>query len=268
MLKTLSKILVSILFVYVLLCGLLFIFQEKLIFFPEQLEKDYKFSFDQEFEEKYIKTDDNGMLHGLLFKTINPKGLIFYLHGNAGSLSSWGKAAKAYTDLDYDVFMPDYAGYGKSEGNISSQAQLYGDIQSAYNEMTKLYPEEKIKILGYSIGTGPATKIASTNNPGMLILQAPYYSLPDLVENTIPFIPEFLLRYKLETNSYLLDCNMPIVIFHGTNDEEIYYNSSIKLQKSFKSGDTLITLNGLGHNGMTYDPDYTIEIKKILNGEN
>jgi uncharacterized protein len=40
---------------YILICGLLFFFQEKLIFFPQKLQKNYRFSFDQKFEEKTLK---------------------------------------------------------------------------------------------------------------------------------------------------------------------------------------------------------------------
>jgi pimeloyl-ACP methyl ester carboxylesterase len=57
---------------------------------------------------------------------------------------------------------------------------------------------------------------------------------------------------------------MPVVIFHGNQDEVIYYGSSLKLKEEFKKQDTLITLIGQGHNGMTENPDYKIEIQKIL----
>jgi pimeloyl-ACP methyl ester carboxylesterase len=92
--------------------------------------------------------------------------LIFYLHGNAGSLNTWGEVAKRYTELKYDVFMLDYRGYGKSEGSIHSQKQFHEDIQMAYDEMKKTYKESNIVVLGYSIGTGPAAKLASLNHPG------------------------------------------------------------------------------------------------------
>ena len=103
---------------------LLFMFQEKLIFFPQKLDKNYQFDFEENFEERYINTSDGIALHGLLFKANNSKGLIFYLHGNAGSLSTWGDVAKTYTNLNYDVFLWDYRGYGKSGGNISSETHL------------------------------------------------------------------------------------------------------------------------------------------------
>ena len=80
--------------VYVLLCCLLYFIQEKLIFFPQKLAADYKFTFNRRFQELPFKTPDGSILHGLLFTADSSKGLIFYLHGNAGSLASWGEVQK------------------------------------------------------------------------------------------------------------------------------------------------------------------------------
>ena len=124
-------------------CGVLYFVQEKLIFFPEKLEKEYKFGFNETFEELNFKTGDNVLLNGILFKADTSKGLIFYLHGNAGSLKSWGEIARTYTDLNYDLFMLDYRGYGKSEGAISSQDQLFRDIQTVYDNLKTKYDENK-----------------------------------------------------------------------------------------------------------------------------
>jgi len=259
--------LIIMLAIYVLVCGLLYIFQEKIIFFPEKLGKDYPFQFDQKFEERDINADDGILLNGLLFKADSSKGLIFYLHGNAGSLSSWGDVAKTYTDLNYDVFILDYRGYGKSEGVINGQQQFYRDIQTVYEELKKEYSEDKIIVLGYSIGTGAASKIASENEPKLLILQAPYYSLTDIMRHTYSIIPTFILKYKFETNKHLKDCKMPVVLFHGDQDEVIYYGSSLKLKDEFKATDKLITLSGQGHNGMTDNEDYRKALKQILANE-
>ena len=133
-----------------------------------------------------------------------------------------------------------------------------------YNEMKKKYSEDKIVVLGYSIGTGLAAKIASTNNPKLLILQAPYYSLRDMMKKTYPIFPNFILKYKFETNDFIKNCKMPIIIFHGNKDEIIYYESSLKLKELFKKQDTLITLNGQKHNEITDNEAYKIEIKRIL----
>jgi uncharacterized protein len=195
--KIILQILKILLIIYITICGLLYFFQEKLIFLPEKLDKNFEFTFNREFEEINVKTKDNTILNGLLFKADNSKGLIFYLHGNAGSVRTWGEVAKTYTDLNYDVYMLDYRGYGKSEGKITSEELLYQDLQTVYDELKSKYDESKIVVLGYSIGTGLAAKIASANNPKLLILQAPYYSLTDLMKHTFPIIPTFILKIQI-----------------------------------------------------------------------
>jgi uncharacterized protein len=262
--KSMLAILKILLIIFIVICGLLYFIQEKLIFFPEKLVKEYKFGFDQNFEELNLKMEDHVVLNGILFKADSSKGVIFYLHGNAGSLNSWGEIAKTYTDLKYDLFMLDYRGYGKSEGSINSQDQLFNDIQMVYDSLKKRYDENKIIILGYSIGTGPAAKLASANHAKLLILQAPYYSLTDMLKHHYPIIPTFILKYKLSTNKYITACKMPVVIFHGDMDEVIDYNASVRLKKLFKETDTLITLKGQGHNGMSDNPAYLAELQKIL----
>ena len=262
--KILFKILKIVVGLYIVIVGLLYFFQEKLIFFPEKLDKNYKFEFGQKFEELNIKTTDGKLLNGLLFKSDSSRGLIFYLHGNAGSLSSWGEVAKTYTYLNYDVFIIDYRGYGKSEGEISGETHIFEDNQIAYNELKRYYNEDKIIVLGYSIGTGLAAELASTNKPKLLILQAPYYNLTDMMKHSYSFLPTFILKYKFATNEYLKNCKMPVVIFHGDQDFVIYYGSSLKLKEEFKRGDTLITLNEQGHNGMTDNPDYQIQLERLL----
>lgn len=82
--------------------------------------------------------------------------------------------------------MMDYRGYGKSEGSIKNEDELYSDVQEVYNYLKSFYNENKIIVLGYSIGTGPAAFLASKNHPKELILQAPYYSLPDAMHHLRP----------------------------------------------------------------------------------
>jgi uncharacterized protein len=267
MLKKSMAIISILIGVYVVICGLMFIFQEKLIFFPDKLDKNHRFDFTQAFEENYITTEDQKVLHGLMFKADSSKGLIFYLHGNGGALDRWGDVAETYTRLHYDLFILDYRGYGKSEGTIESEAQLFQDVQHVYNEMLKTYDENKIIVLGYSIGTGPATKLASTNHPRLLILQAPYFSLADVVKHAYPFVPPFLLRYPLETNKYIKECMMPIVLIHGDGDEVIPHSQSVKLKSLLKESDQLITLQSQGHNGMTFTPEYAKVIGGVLGGQ-
>lgn len=261
--KMFEIIILIIVLLSILLIGALYFFQEKLIFFPQKLEQSYRYDFGHNFKELMIKTSDDKLLNALLFEADRPKGLIFYLHGNAGSLESWGSVAKLYTDMNYDVFILDYRGFGKSEGKIIGEEQLFEDNQIAYNKLKEIYKEEDIIILGHSIGTGLAAKLASENNPKLLILQAPFYSFTEMMSNQF-FFPTFILRYKFRTNEFLKQCKCSVVIFHGDKDEVVDYKWSLKLKEEFKEKVQLITLHGESHNGITENEDYRKELQKIL----
>lgn len=259
-----KRIISIFLSLYIILCILFYLFQETVLFHPQKLDKEFVFKFEQNFEQITIETAEKTLLHGLLFTADSTKGLIFYLHGNAGALDSWGHVAKYYTNLNYDVFILDYRGFGKSEGNIKSENQLFNDIQTVYDKIKERYSEDQIIVLGYSIGTGLATKLASTNSPKMLILQAPYYNMTNVIQSFCPIIPDFTVRYKLNTNRYITYCKMPIIIYHGNKDRTINYNNSLKLKELLKPNDTLIILDKQTHNGITENSEYLNSITEIL----
>jgi uncharacterized protein len=250
---------------YLLIVSYVYFNQEEMIFQYTKLPKAYKFDYKQKFEEITIASFDNVNLNGLLFKSKEAsKGLIFYLHGNAGALNTWGNIVENYTNLGYDIFILDYRGFGKSEGEIESESQFNKDISVAYKSLCGKYNENKITVIGYSIGTGPATFLASNNSPKRLILQAPYYSFIELSNSRVPFIPDFLKKYKFETNIFITKVKVPIFIFHGNKDQIINYNNSQRLSKLLKKEDHFYILNGQDHIGINENQEYLEELKNIL----
>ena len=259
---------VPIIMIY-LLIGIVFYFnQEKLFFKPIKLAKNYTFKFNQDFEEIKSATKDGTILNSLLFKIKNSKGVIFYLHGNGNSLEKFGKLTPIYTNLGYDIFMTDYRGYGKTEGALSDENQLFEDNQFLYNELKKSYKEEDIIIIGYSLGSKLAAKSASENTPKLLVLRAPFYNFKDVANHTTrltklyPF--NYLSKYHFKTNEFIKLCKMPLLVFHGTEDEVVYYGSSVKLQKYFKPTDRLFSIEGEKHRPIIDNPLYIKELERFL----
>ncbi len=220
---------------YIVLYFCYYFFQEKFLF-THTKPFNYNYKFESKFEERNILTKDGKKLNGLLFKSDSSKGLIFYLHGGGHTLEKWGKYAKTYTNFSYDIFFLDYRCFGKSEGEVPTESQLYSDIQDAYNNLKKTYKENSIIVFGYSFGTAPAAMLSANNYPKMLVLQAPFYSGTEAVKNNYPFLysilPSFLLKYKLNIFKFVKKTNVPIVIFHGNNDSTFNVIQSYKL-KSF-----------------------------------
>jgi esterase/lipase len=146
-----------------------------------------------------------------------------------------------------------------------------------YDELKKTYSEDNIIIVGYSLGGSMASKLASSNNPKYLILQAPYcggedYDTRPKESSNVPLevkiaklLPlNLLIRYTFKTNEFIKNCKMPVLIFHGDADDEIHYGSSIKLKENFKPEDKLILLEGEKHNTIGKNPIYQKELKKLL----
>lgn len=262
--KWLKRIVILVSVIYILLCTLVYFFQEKLIFHPDVLALDMKYEFDGDYEELNIKMDDGTLINSLLFKAKESKGCVFYLHGNAGSLRRWGDIHELYTGLGYDLFIFDYRGFGKSEGEITSEEVFYNDLDKLYDFVADKYNRDSIVIIGYSIGTGPAAMLASKYQPAHLILKAPYFNLTDRMHYQYPFLPSFLLKYKFATDEFITKVKCPITIFHGDKDDVIYYGSSLKLKEFLKKEDELITIPEFGHNGMNKNEVYTKGLEKII----
>lgn len=50
------------------------------------------------------------------------------------------------------------------------------------------YEQNSIMIFGRSIGSGPATYLASKHKPGCLVLMSPFTSLKDAVRDYVRFV--------------------------------------------------------------------------------
>ena len=260
--KTIFRLCVIFLVVYVAVLALLYFFQERLIFFPSKLEPNHDFSFDRPFEE--INLDVNGTrISGLKFLVQSrgggqiygdangegraKNGAAIFFHGNAGNLQGWGGYARFFTAWGYDLYLFDYRGYGKSGGEISSQEQLYADADAMMQLVLREYDASEVAAVGYSVGSGLAARAAQKYGAKQLVLIAPYFSLEELAREKMPFVPKFLIKYKIPTFEFVGGFGGPVTIFHGEHDELIGVDNSRRLLKFLKPGDKIYELNA-GHN--------------------
>lgn len=258
------KIILFFLSIVVLIGGLIYLNQESFIFYPTKYAPEKSFVYQRHFKEVNLKSFDQKNINNLYFEVDKPKGVVYFLHGNSGNLSTWGNIADFYLDNNYNVFITDYRGYGKSEGKIFSQEQLFRDAQLGYDYLKKYFDESQIIVVGYSIGTGIASYLASTNNPKILILQAPYFNLREEMNSRMPFLPEFLLKYPLENNTYIPAIKCPVYIFHGTKDQVISYTHSYKLKNLLKEKDNYFSIANQGHIGINDHFTFQKNISAIL----
>lgn len=249
--------------VYLLVLALLYFFQERLLFVPSKLDDGFKFEFNAKFEEINLSVD-GAVLNGLHFYAHDPKGAVLFLHGNAGSLKGWGGFGKFYTDLGYDFYVFDYRGYGKSSGEISNQNELYNDSYEMMKRVLEDFDIDKIRLVGYSLGSGLAANIASKFDVRELVLVAPYFKFDELASSKVFFVPKFIVKYKIPTVSFLKEAkNTNISIIHGKFDDLVEVVNSHKLSKILKPTDKFYEIDA-GHNDILYNAEFEQILEGIL----
>lgn len=245
---------------YCLFCTGLYFGQDYLIFDPVTLQDDFVFGKGIELD---IPSDGGVSIHTLLLRDENARGALLYLHGNRGSNRRCLRQAGMFEGLGYDIYMPDYRGYGKTGGTIESEKQLFRDVQAVYDEIRKTHEESRIIIIGYSLGTGMASYLAAQNNPKHLVLLAPYESFIDLKDRKIPILPDFIVKYPLDNAKHLRDVRCPVTLVHGTEDSIIPFDSSVKLQKIRPDATRLVVLEGTSHRRTIFSNEVRSEISRI-----
>ncbi len=259
--KWLKRLGMFFLGLYMLVCAALYFIQENIIFNPHPLSESHAFRTGEEIE---IEVENELFINALWLRAPNPKGVIIYLHGNKGNLRRCIRQAEMMSGNGYDILMPDYRGYGKSDGQIHSEAQLFKDVQKVYDAAKKEYQESQIVLVGYSLGTGLASYLAAHNQPARMALIAPYLSFIDLKNRNFPYIPDFLLKYQLKNDQLLKKVNCPVTLFHGTHDKIIPYDSSERLQKIKPDQFQLITMKGESHRGSIFNGLFRKTIRELL----
>jgi hypothetical protein len=248
---------------YALLCALLYLAQERLIFFPERDSPGTRYAFGVPADELFLPVE-GAQLHALLFRAPEPRGVILYLHGNAGSLRTWEAVAPNLVARGYDVLMVDYRGYGQSTGRIAGEAELHGDMAAVYAWLSARHPEEQIVLYGRSLGSGLATRLAAERRPRLLILESPYHSLEAIARRQFAFIPPFLLKYPLRAYQWVGQVRCPVVIVHGTADAVVPFADGERLATSVNASLRFHPVEGGGHNDLGRFPAYQAAIDEAL----
>lgn len=235
-------------------CGIgivLYYTQELFMFHPARIEPAAKLNFPGQHREHFIPIDNESTTHVVEFLPASPsKGAVIYFHGNEKNIERYASAAKFFTDRGYTVWMGDYPGFGKSTGEINERA-LYAQGMQVYKLVNSRTAADSIIIYGRSIGTGIASYVAANVKAKALVLETPYYSIPDLFSAYAPIYPmSRMAKYKLPVYEYLPDVKMPVTIMHGTNDHVIPYSRAAKLKNVLQAKDRFVTFEKGQHNDL------------------
>jgi len=265
--KKIFLIVKLIIIIYCLVGIALFYTQDKFLLHPISVSSDYQFKFDYSFKEMNIPINNEDTVSLIRFIPADDtvaKGVVIYFHGNAGNVEHYADGINIFLENNYEVWMPDYPGFGKSRGEISEQ-KLNEQAYQVKRLVNKYFADSNIIIYGRSFGTGIAANLASSVKVKQLVLEAPYYSIPDLFSSYVPIYPmQSMANFKFPVGECLKDVQCPVTVFHGTIDEVIPTKCSMKLKASLKKNDQFLLIRNGKHNDLSSSEVYKKAMIEIL----
>lgn len=264
--KTLIKTLLitaGVIFGILLLCCiLLYLAQDKLIFFPRKYGS-VSTEIVKRYEKLEFKTARNGrqLAYYAGPKDNLPKKLWILTGGNGSLALGWGLvvASASKQRPEYGFLLVEYPGYGDCQGK-PSRIGIQGNMEGALSALAVFLKsdEQTLKsrssFLGHSLGCAVALEAAAKWNRGEVIALSPFTSMKDMAARTVGGPLPNLVRHQWDNRVSILDISKlksaEITIFHGTADQIIPVAMSRELAALSPTAVEFNQKSKLGHNNI------------------
>ncbi len=247
--------------VYISALLFLFLFQEKLLFYPVPLSqssiKEIQ-RFHPDVKEFHLASNDGKNLHGWIVDNSEedktPFGVVFYFGGNAEEVSHWINKLR---NLDGWIFvLPNYRGYGLSEGR-PGEKMLFDDALKIFDHFDSKNKYSGIKkvSMGWSLGTGVAVHLAHKRNIDGVFLISPYDSITNIAKQNYPVFPiSLMIRHPFDSASIAPEITAPARIVAASRDRVIPPANSIKLASLWGGDKDILIVENYDHNSLINSP--------------
>ncbi len=243
--------------------------ERRFVFFPTRDVAATPADFGVEFEDVYFTTSDGLHLNGW-YVPGRGETVWLWFHGNGGDLGHRAEEmALFHHKVGANVFIFDYRGYGKSEGQPSERG-TYRDARDAleYLEGRPDAKGKRIVYFGRSLGAAVAVELAVEHAPAGLVLVSPFTSLRDMAKLSHPLVPlaAWVAGDRYDSAARIGKIHRPVLIMHGEHDEIVPVQQGEALSRAANDPKTFRLLPGAGHNDTFYagGPVYWEQLNEFL----
>ncbi|MEP6942024.1 MAG: alpha/beta fold hydrolase [Betaproteobacteria bacterium] len=186
---------------------------------------------------------------------------VLYLHGTRWDLTGQLFRIEQLHDFGFSVLAIDYRGFGKSSGELPSEATVYEDAQVAWERLAQLQPDATRRfIYGHSLGGAVAidlaAKLTAETPVGArvaahgLIVESSFTSFADIARSlTVSWLPvDLLLSQKFDSIAKIRTVRLPVLIVHGGDDRMVPSRFSQALYDAAHEPKKLLLVEGATHN--------------------
>ena len=232
---------------YVIGVGVLYSEQRSILFAGAGAPCPAWLNLPEGYRQVDLRTSDGLRLKALYRPASPAQSTLLFFHGNADSALTGVDLLAPQVAEGYGAMLVEFRGYCGNPGSPDEQG-LYRDGEAAarWLDGQGVMPN-KLIIVGYSLGTGVAAKIASDTKPAGLILIAAYASMGQVASDHFPLAPaRWLIKDRFPTIDRVRQIDAPILILHGANDTMVYPSNAIALSRARPEA-TLVMVPGEGH---------------------
>jgi hypothetical protein len=204
-----------------------------------------------------FRSTDGTRLTGRIVRTSIANPWVYFLHGNAGNLSTCQAWGEVIHRAKLNLFVIDYRGFGESEG-APSEKGVYEDADAGYAYLTNHLgaPPDRIFAYGHSLGAAIAVNLASQRQLAGLILEGALISVPALGQEMYPFLPINLIAVdRFDSLDKISRITIPKLFMHGRADHIVPIDHGRRLYAAAPAPKDFMELDA-GHNdSITVDAD-------------
>lgn len=243
---------------YTVACVFLYFWQTRFIFLPSPVITTTPQLFNLSYQDVWVPVKNHlgkvEHIHGWWIPAPQPNAnVLLYLHGNASNIGANIGHAYRFHKMGFSVLLPDYRGYGRSEGK-PTELNFYEDAATAWNYLVQerqIQPSQ-IFIYGHSLGGAVAIDLAlQYPDAAGLIVESSFTSVSDAIKyiGKYKIFPvDLILRHRFDALKKVRSLQVPVLFLHGTADWEVPASMSQQLYQAAPEPKQLVLIQGAGHN--------------------
>ncbi|MEP7328745.1 MAG: alpha/beta hydrolase [Betaproteobacteria bacterium] len=199
---------------------------------------------------------------------------VLFLHGAHWNLTGHVRRMEQLHRMGYAVFAIDYRGFGKSDGDLPSEAMAYEDARAAWLWMAKRQPDPARRLIfGHSLGGAIAIDLAASmsgHGPQArgLIVESSFTTLADAANAlTFDWLPaRQILTQKFDSLEKIKSVDMPVLVVHGIRDRLLPSRFSESLYQAANGPKKLLLIENASHNNSMWvgDVEYQLAIGDLF----
>lgn len=245
---------------------LMYVMQDRLLFFPQPLDASRREAIGKQFafaREVFIHGESGQRLHAWFVPGEPQKPLILYFGGNAEEVSWMIEEARTRVP-GLGWLLVSYRGYGGSEG-VPSEAAISSDALRWHDYAAKELGAKEAIAFGRSLGSGPAVYLASQRPLKAVVLVTPFDSLVEVAKRHYPFLPvSLMLRHPYDSIGHAPKIGTPLLCIAASRDEVIPAVHSRRLFEAWGGPKRWLLLEEAGHNTTDSHPLFWLNVSEFL----